>query len=357
MFRRHHEPDTATEKARAIADDATAKAHDLADATSARARDLADRATDYLDDRDFEAEVARRVERLRSRAQDAAESASTTASRLRSKADERMHEAGTTATALKDRAKERAGEAKERAEEAARDREAPSASGVAATVGHLRDRMAEMLASDADTVAREFARTRKEIDRSSDRLGERIAELADLVRSTRDASDEEIGKRFRDLTDHVDDATSTSWWTRLFWLTLGLGTGAAAAAYLDPKSGPRRREELGSTVQTYVEQARGVAGEKLEEVSEQATEKIGEAADRARDAAGEKISEAKDKAKDRLDEAQSTVEDHLEDVTSHDEETIDLIDGEARAMAAGTTRPDPDLPTTSTEPTHRNPRG
>lgn len=103
----------------------------------------------------------------------------------------------------------------------------------------LRDAAAENLSADGGAAYHE-GRTTRALDRLSSHL-ERLFETLD---ERIDDLDDSMDDRFATLEKKVSKVDSTSWWTRLFWMAVGAGAGAATAALMDPQTGTRRRNEL-----------------------------------------------------------------------------------------------------------------
>ena len=103
----------------------------------------------------------------------------------------------------------------------------------------LRDAAAENLSADGGAAYHE-GRTSRAIERLSSHL-ERLFETLD---ERIDELDDTMDDRFATLEKKVARVDTTSWWTRLFWMAIGAGAGAATAALMDPQTGTRRRNEL-----------------------------------------------------------------------------------------------------------------
>lgn len=103
----------------------------------------------------------------------------------------------------------------------------------------LRDTAAENLSADGGAAYHEGKTAR-----ALERLSSRMERLFDSLDGRIDRLDDTVADRFEDLEDRVGRMDTTSWFTRLFWLAVGAGAGAAAAALMDPQMGKRRRHEL-----------------------------------------------------------------------------------------------------------------
>lgn len=124
-------------------------------------------------------------------------------------------------------------------------------------IDDLRDHLGNAVSAEHSEACRELGRSRRAMDRLTDTLETRLAEV--------DAANE---ARIEALGDRLEPGGS--WFGRLFWLLLGAGIGTAVAYLMDPDRGTARRTELtdklgstardlGSTAQDKASYAAGVA--------------------------------------------------------------------------------------------------
>jgi gas vesicle protein len=97
-------------------------------------------------------------------------------------------------------------------------------------IDDLRDRSAEAMKADGESVFRELSQLNDRLDGVEDRLGDRLDELAS-------AQTDRMGAV-------LAAAKRTSWPRRILWLTLGAAAGAAATYLADPDRGRSRRSQL-----------------------------------------------------------------------------------------------------------------
>jgi gas vesicle protein len=183
----------------------------------------------------------------------------------------------------------------------------------------LRDRTAEAVGADGGSVFREFSKLSDQLDDVEEHLDDRIDDLATLI------------------DDHWASIHAsqrrTTWPRRLFWLTVGVAGGMAAAYLADPDRGRARRAEISQQLSSTAR-----------DVTEQA---VGQAKDAASRATGQLIESAKDVVPDELqvpadaqtlrDRIQSEVFGGRDDVT----DVVLLIDGPGQVALKGTV-PAPD---------------
>lgn len=103
----------------------------------------------------------------------------------------------------------------------------------------LRDTAAETLSADSGAAYHE-GKTSRAIERLTNRLDTILESLDDRI----DTLDDTMDGRFSELEKKVSGVDQTSWFTRLFWMLVGAGAGAATAALMDPETGARRRNQL-----------------------------------------------------------------------------------------------------------------
>lgn len=103
----------------------------------------------------------------------------------------------------------------------------------------LRDAAAETLSADNGAAYHE-GRTSRALERLTTRIDRILEALDDRI----DVLDDTMEERFSHLEKRVSKVDQTSWFTRLFWMLVGAGAGAATAALMDPQTGARRRNQL-----------------------------------------------------------------------------------------------------------------
>lgn len=135
---------------------------------------------------------------------------------------------------------------------------------IAQGVEGLRDRTAEVVASDGGSVLRELSKLARRID---DAEATTMDELT-LV-------EQRLGTRLDRL---AAAERRTTWPRRLFWLLLGAAGGAAAAYLADPALGRRRRHELGEHASAAAKQTAAQVSEHARAAAEQAAGAVADAA-------------------------------------------------------------------------------
>lgn len=117
-----------------------------------------------------------------------------------------------------------------------------------ARIDELRDRSAELVRADGESVFREFSALRSDLGETESRLSERIDERADG-----------LGER---LSAVLTAKKRTTWPRRAWWLGVGLAIGAGVAYLLDPDRGRHRRDQLTDQLGAKAREARStVEGE------------------------------------------------------------------------------------------------
>ena len=133
----------------------------------------------------------------------------------------------------------------------------------------LRDAAAENLSHDGGAAYHE-GRTSRAIER----LTSKVERLFEALDGRIDELDDTMDDRFADVERRIEKMDSTSWWTRLFWMMVGAGAGAATAALLDPQTGARRRNQL-------MDQTRSASRDLADEARKRADHAAGQAKGRA----------------------------------------------------------------------------
>jgi gas vesicle protein len=136
-------------------------------------------------------------------------------------------------------------------------------------VDELRDRTAEAMKADGESVFREL----RSLNTRFEDLGDRIGRIGDRL----DDLEVEQARGFDELTS---SSRRTSWPRRLFWMVLGLALGAGAAYLADPDRGRSRRDQLTDQLAA-----------RSRDLTEEATNQAKVVADRAK---GNLIESAKD---------------------------------------------------------------
>jgi hyperosmotically inducible periplasmic protein len=137
------------------------------------------------------------------------------------------------------------------------------------SVDELRDRTAEAMKADGESVFREL----RSLSNRFETVGERIGSISDRL----DDLEVQQAHGFDELTSA---SRGTSWPRRLFWMLIGLGLGAGAAYLADPDRGRSRRDQLTDQLAA-----------RTRDLTEEATTQAKIAADRAK---GSLVESAKD---------------------------------------------------------------
>jgi gas vesicle protein len=111
-------------------------------------------------------------------------------------------------------------------------------------IDDLRDRSAEAMKADGESVFKELSQLSDRLDGLEERLADRMDELA-ATQSDR-------------LGAVLSAARRTTWPRRILWLVVGAAAGAGAAYLADPDRGRARRSQLGDQLAAT---ARDVGGE------------------------------------------------------------------------------------------------
>lgn len=182
-------------------------------------------------------------------------------------------------------------------------------------VDRVRDRTAEAMGSDRGSALREISRMSRKLDDIESHLAHQLDTIAELTRDT------------EDRVDDLARGAGTTWPRRLFWITVGMAAGAAAAYFADPDRGDQRRHEVAGQAQQrmhamtdeFSERARTVKDEVMEraqDVKGQAMASSRSVADEARDAGRDVADEAQRAVVDVRDEAQRAAEDVKQEASS-----------------------------------------
>ncbi len=116
-------------------------------------------------------------------------------------------------------------------------------------IDDLRDQVGHAVAADDTEACRELGRSRRAVDRLTDTLETRLADV--------DARNE---ARIADLGDRLEPGRS--WFSRLFWIAIGAGIGTGVAYLMDPDRGGARRAQLSDQLGSAARDARDTAAGK-----------------------------------------------------------------------------------------------
>jgi gas vesicle protein len=141
-------------------------------------------------------------------------------------------------------------------------------------IDELRDRSAEAMKADGESVFRELSQLSNRLEGVEERLGDR---LDDLAASQADRIGEVLAA-----------ARRTTWPRRITWLVVGAAAGAAAAYLADPDRGRARRSQLSDQLAAT---ARDVGGDLAGQAEHAADVAKGAAIESAKDALPEDIPE------------------------------------------------------------------
>lgn len=137
-------------------------------------------------------------------------------------------------------------------------------------IDDLRDRIAGGLAAESSEARRALDRSTDALAKLGDRTTESLDRIGDELATKIDGLTRESSERFDELQREIHGDHGRGWFSRLFWIATGVGLGTAAAYFLDPDRGRRRRAELSQrataqvndlsdTVQNKADYAAGVA--------------------------------------------------------------------------------------------------
>jgi gas vesicle protein len=141
-------------------------------------------------------------------------------------------------------------------------------------IDELRDRSAEAMKADGESVFRELSQLSDRLEGVEERLGDR---LDDLAASQADR-----------IGDVLSAARRTTWPRRITWLVVGAAAGAAAAYLADPDRGRARRSQLSDQLAAT---ARDVGGDLAGQAEHAADVAKGAAIESAKDALPEDVPE------------------------------------------------------------------
>jgi gas vesicle protein len=141
-------------------------------------------------------------------------------------------------------------------------------------IDDLRDRSAEAMKADGESVFKELSQLSDRLDGLEERLADRMDELA-ATQSDR-------------LGAVLSAARRTTWPRRIAWLVVGAAAGAGAAYLADPDRGRARRSQLGDQLAAT---ARDVGGEMAGQAEMAADRAKGAAIETAKDALPEDVPE------------------------------------------------------------------
>ena len=163
-------------------------------------------------------------------------------------------------------------------------------------VDRVRDRTAEAVSSDGQSILRELGKLRGAFDTLSDDLLERVDELEQTL---------------DDVADQLaagDRGNATTWPRRLFWLAVGTGVGVGVGYLTDPDRGQDRRAQLVDTAQARADEVSREASQRATDVRDQVTSSAQHVADETQRAVSDVTDEVKDAADDVTDQAQASAE-------------------------------------------------
>ncbi len=183
------------------------------------------------------------------------------------------------------------------------------------SVDELRDRTAEAMKADGESVFREL----RDLNDRVDGIGERVGRIGDHL------VDLEVSQ-VHGFDQLLSDSRRTSWPRRLFWVVLGLGLGAGAAYLADPDRGRSRRDQLTDQVAA-----------RTRELTEEASNQAKMAADRAK---GNVIESTKDVLPEDVPDdpklLQQRVQSHALGGRDDVADVIVRVDGPGRVALKGT---------------------
>ena len=183
------------------------------------------------------------------------------------------------------------------------------------SVDELRDRTAEAMKADGESVFREL----RDLNDRVDGIGERVGRIGDHL------VDLEVSQA-HGFDQLLSDSRRTSWPRRLFWVVLGLGLGAGAAYLADPDRGRSRRDQLTDQVAA-----------RTRELTEEASNQAKMAADRAK---GNVIESTKDVLPEDVPDdpklLQQRVQSHALGGRDDVADVIVRVDGPGRVALKGT---------------------
>ncbi|MEX1163362.1 MAG: hypothetical protein WEB03_07260, partial [Nitriliruptor sp.] len=164
-------------------------------------------------------------------------------------------------------------------------------------VDRVRDRTAEAVGSNEGSVLRELSKLGRKLDGTEKHLSGRLDDIA--------AATAGAGERLDELEA---ESIGTTWPRRLFWITVGLGAGAAAAYLADPDRGQQRRQEIVGQAQDRVQTVTDDVSQRARSVKDEVVDRAQDVKDQAVTSAKSVAEEAQHAAEDVKDEAQHAAE-------------------------------------------------
>jgi gas vesicle protein len=203
-------------------------------------------------------------------------------------------------------------------------------------VDRVRDRAAETVGADGGSVLRELGKLKSKLDSTEKHLSKRLDEIADQTAGS--------DVRFDDLEATLGGGKGTTWPRRLFWITVGLGAGAAAAYLADPDRGEQRRQEIVGQAQARVQATTDDVTSRAQSVVDQAVDRGHDVKDQAVTSARAVADEAQHAAQDVAEEAQHAAEDVAEEA-QHAADDV-----KRQASTGASPQPPTNAPTSTTPP-------
>ncbi len=174
---------------------------------------------------------------------------------------------------------------------------------IAHGVEELRDRTADVVGGDGNSVFRELGKVNRSVGKTEDRVLARIDDAEDTI---------------LDRVGAVIAADRrTTWPRRLFWLGIGAAAGWLGAYLGDPDRGQARRSQLSDQAAAKTREVKDQAAAKTREVTEQATAKTHEVTEQVSNQAKDAV----DKARGAAVEGAEAVADQVEGVADQVSET------------------------------------
>jgi gas vesicle protein len=165
---------------------------------------------------------------------------------------------------------------------------------IAHGVEELRDRTADVVGGDGNSVFRELGKVNRSVGKTEDRVLARIDDAEDTILDR--------------LGVVLASDRRTTWPRRLFWLGIGAAAGWLGAYLGDPDRGQARRSQLSDQAAARTREVTEQAAAKTREVTEQAATQAKDAVDKARGAAVEGAEGLVDQVEGVTDQVSETPE-------------------------------------------------
>jgi gas vesicle protein len=165
---------------------------------------------------------------------------------------------------------------------------------IAHGVEELRDRTADVVGGDGNSVFRELGKVNRTVGKTEDRVLARIDDAEDTILDR--------------LGVVLASDRRTTWPRRLFWLGIGAAAGWLGAYLGDPDRGQARRSQLSDQAAARTREVTEQAAAKTREVTEQAATQAKDAVDKARGAAVEGAEGLVDQVEGVTDQVSETPE-------------------------------------------------